>query len=1220
MNSPRPSLPRLRQLLLTPACVFLAASLASAQQSAANATADAKALAKYDKNKNGKLDADELKAKAADEARDAKAPTEKKTGEEDVITLSPFTVDAGGDKGYYASSTLSGTRLNSKVEDLASSITVITKQQLIDTAAVDINDIFKNEANTEGIYQYTEWTQDRGFTVDTVAQNPAGANRVRGATSANIANGNFTSSVPIDAYNVDAVEISRGPNSNIFGLGNAGGTVNVIQAKALASRDITSTTIRVDSYGGFRSTLDINRPIIKDKLAIRGTMLYEEKGYVRKPSYEKTNRYSGALTFRPFKKTTINASYESYHNYNNRPNSVTPRDTLTDWRAAGSPVWDPTRRALDVNGNPTGLAIGGWRFLNGSTYTTVTTGAQGGSATVPGFPTGIQNDSTGFYNRSSLWVDDGNFVFWTQNRGTTTLNSPGSANANLRFAQNAGFYQRSNYYDSNLVFHVLTPLYQQPGVNNKAIYDWTKINFAAPNFGKDKADTYKAELEQWFIDDSMSQRHLLALQVGFFREDLDRYSRNWVGNTDGAPPNINIDINEKLLNGDPNPYFLHPYISTSEVQAFRRPEINETTRATLAYQLDLTKEKTWLRWLGRNRFAGYGEYREMRTVSKNFRYRDQMVDGPYANVTNQSASGAFAHFASRYYIGDSIANGGSVVDYNARWQNYHGVYPLTWYQPDTLSGTTLTPGAKVTENIRIGEAFFSTQNPQKREVRTRGLIWQSFLWNERIIPTYGVRIDHTNSVLGDNIGGDSIRDPITGLSIPRFSFKENRAPINNDGRTTSKGIVVKVFPWLSLHYNTSDNFLPEESAYSINQQLLPNPTGKGKDYGFTLTYKDKLSFKYNRYDTFQKDSRNGSTGVLATRPLRLDFDTNTGSGDAQDLEDAAIGWTVQLKYGAGAIWSPTYGSGNTVNGALSDINGALVLAGTATGAPTLVSLSKTEAQAVIQEAYAKFMGPGIDTAYVDWVRTSGVTLSDINNISSKGDEIEINYNPTKFWTLKANITRQNAVDTAISATIGDYIAKRQAWWQSLTIPTTTLPGGGQLNGAGQNWFLFGSGLNNSIPRDFYITNIDGVYTFAVDNSGKRRPQTREWRVNTTTNYRLAGITENRWLKNVSVGGSVRWEDKAIIGYRGKPAGIDGIQRYRDTEQPLFDKARYYFDAKASYAFRAFSGRVRGTLQLNVNNVFENGRLQAVAVNPDGTAWNFRIIDPRQFILQATFDL
>lgn len=39
----------------------------------------------------------------------------------------------------------------------------------------------------------------------------------------------------------------------------------------------------------------------------------------------------------------------------------------------------------------------------------------------------------------------------------------------------------------------------------------------------------------------------------------------------------------------------------------------------------------------------------------------------------------------------------------------------------------------------------------------------------------------------------------------------------------------------------------------------------------------------------------------------------------------------------------------------------------------------------------------------------------------------------------------------------------------------------------------------------------------------------------------------------------------------------------------------------------------------IRNAFEGGLLQTVGVNPDGSGYNFRIIDPRQFILTATFD-
>jgi len=45
-----------------------------------------------------------------------------------------------------------------------------------------------------------------------------------------------------------------------------------------------------------------------------------------------------------------------------------------------------------------------------------------------------------------------------------------------------------------------------------------------------------------------------------------------------------------------------------------------------------------------------------------------------------------------------------------------------------------------------------------------------------------------------------------------------------------------------------------------------------------------------------------------------------------------------------------------------------------------------------------------------------------------------------------------------------------------------------------------------------------------------------------------------------------------------------------------------------------------TLQLNVRNLQEGGRLQAISAYPNGRPGAFRIVDPRQFILTATFDL
>src|SRR5688572_15007988 len=99
-----------------------------------------------------------VSAVAASIAQETTPPRPPAPGDESVVVLSPFTVDASQDKGYFAENTLAGSRLNTNISDLGASISVVTKQQMEDTASVDINDVFRYEINTEGSSTYTPST------------------------------------------------------------------------------------------------------------------------------------------------------------------------------------------------------------------------------------------------------------------------------------------------------------------------------------------------------------------------------------------------------------------------------------------------------------------------------------------------------------------------------------------------------------------------------------------------------------------------------------------------------------------------------------------------------------------------------------------------------------------------------------------------------------------------------------------------------------------------------------------------------------------------------------------------------------------------------------------------------------------------------------------------------------------------------------------------------
>jgi hypothetical protein len=234
-------------------------------------------------------------------------------------------------------------------------------------------------------------------------------------------------------------------------------------------------------------------------------------------------------------------------------------------------------------------------------------------------------------------------------------------------------------------------------------------------------------------------------------------------------------------------------------------------------------------------------------------------------------------------------------------------------------------------------------------------------------------------------------------------------------------------------------------------------------------------------------------------------------------------------------------------------------------------------------------------------------VAETQDATAKGLEFELNYNPNSYWTTKFNLTRNESIDSKLAPGVSQWIEERLPVWQSIIDPEI-----------GRPWFTERYNNTNS-PSQYLQANVVSQLNIAKANEGKSRPQIRKYRANLSSSYRLAGITDHRILKQFTVGGAVRWEDKGAIGYYGVqqlPAVITEL----DPRRPIYDKSRAYFDGFVAYRTRLFSNRVGTTFQLNVRNIQEDGRLQPISAYPDGTPNGFRIIDPRQFIFTATFDL
>lgn len=1084
------------------------------------------------------------------------------------VQLSPFEVVADT-KGYFSGNTISGTRINSKLEDLGAAITVITKEQMADFAMLDLNDVFLYATSTEGTGDYTDFAvNNNGQVADNVQNNPRSANRMRGIGSANLSLGNIGLSglTPVDPLNIDGIEISRGPNANVFGLGSPGGTLNMLPASANLSRNRTSTGARADSVGGYRFELDANRVLLKDLLAFRVSSAFQRDAYERKPSGTETMRYNGMVKFQPFKSTVLSASYSYYRMNGNRPNSIMPRDSVSYWVQQGKPAWDPITQTYTINGTAYGL--------NGpgplATRTPITSDNN--------IPDVFQRTFSG-NDRSYVFIDNGAVALFTPPNANTAA-TPIANNSTQRYlgvSPAAGV--ASGKFTAQPLFSTT------PSLSNKDYYDYSSVNLGAMNRLTDKTIVSYVQLQHLFFN---TPRQALSLQADWLKEDSLRYQRNIYGT--GPSAQLLVDVNSRLLDGSPNPFFGRPYIGLDSPLTQWIPGRSQNYRAQLAYKLDLTREKNALRWLGLHQLTGYDEYRWSWT--RRFSYRDVLVSNAAwvpagtlpaqsGNVTGgpQSSNSRFRGYF-RYYVGDA---NGTNVDYAPSTFGY-GPANYVWSGNATVGATA---GATNSGTIRR-EASLLDQRPTVDSAgggsnsqtinHAKGGVIQSMFLDGRLVTTFGLRDD---SVL-DKRGAEPRLLNADGTD---FNYQSMNAwafgdYATNGGRTKTAGAVVRPFRdlefihrtaraggvggfaasvlnGLSLTYNESDSFIPQGPQQDVFRNLLPNTQGTGKDYGFWLNLDDnKFVLRVNRFETKRIKTRNGDAATIAQRLLRIDVFQN----DAWQLVNNASAWVRQFNPG----FSP----------------------------------------AQVQAEVARQTGLSIEEQNELALPDPGISAT--QDVEARGTEIELNFNPTRFWTFQSSLTETRTINTNVSSATTEWIAHRMPIWTTIRDPRT-------------NTLWWTTAYGNTRPVDAFTNNVDIPLKIILQQQGKANPQVRRYKFKFATNYQLAGITENRWLKNVNVGGAFRWEDKGAIGYYGAqqlPAVITDL----DSNRPVWDKAHYYVDAFVSYRTKLFANKIGATFQLNVRNLGENGRLQPVGAYPDGTPLAYRIVDPAVYIFQVKFDL
>jgi hypothetical protein len=327
-------------------------------------------------------------------AQSSPAPTGPAPGADEVIELSPFTVNSSKDRGYQAENTLAGSRLNTSLRDTPSSVSVFTEKFLEDLGINQIEDLIGYTVGATLAVQDTNAAPNANAAI-------SGERLTRGIDLRGIGSSQgldyFKGITPNDSYRVGRYDESRGPNGILFGIGSAGGLMNQSSILATTNRDSGRISYQLGSGAVTANRWDVraNKVVLPKKLAVAVSAVDQKNSGWRKPDYQDKRRLYGTLTFLPTDRVTLRVSGER----GNELGSRVPYYPLFD----GALAW------LD-NRNAKGIAAVTFVPNNASTATAAQLAVgvvgrnQGLSTAIPGIRrfVYIENDGTLFNSAGTL--------------------------------------------------------------------------------------------------------------------------------------------------------------------------------------------------------------------------------------------------------------------------------------------------------------------------------------------------------------------------------------------------------------------------------------------------------------------------------------------------------------------------------------------------------------------------------------------------------------------------------------------------------------------------------------------------------------------------------------------------------------------------------------------------------------------------------------------------
>ncbi|MBE7538194.1 MAG: hypothetical protein HS122_07265 [Opitutaceae bacterium] len=650
------------------------------------------------------------------------------------------------------------------------------------------------------------------------------------------------------------MEINRGPNATLFGLGSPGGIINS-QLIRPTMKNAASLEFSMDQHGSSRAVLDIDRLVIPGRLAVRIAGLNERQQFEQKFAYERDRRLYAVIHFSPFKNGILHASFEKGAVDANRPRMDAPRDNLTRW-------WSPA--------------------FNKITHSPGTVEFNTINRDLLRAPGEWFEQPAVVYESNGALVPARMMYAWNLLVGVPR--TPGG-NPTLGFQANMVSITKGDQWYPSATARALGikhgSFYSDDVIGDTSIFDWRKNLLDGPN---------KKEWEDFHVA-NISYDHNWTHPLGSFGVEgafsSEVMTRSFFDMFPGGRGyQINIDVNTTLPWGAPNPNFGRPFIASSNTRGTTRSE-QTSERLTTYLELDFARNTKRLQWLGRHNLTGYVNRYDIKernlsgsnSLDLEWTQANRAFVNPASARDDINSSNGLARTA--VYIGPSLAQLSSPTAVNLQ-----GIQ--TELKPETVTGwywdrdkkSFVTREAKVSSALN-DDVFYRTLTAgslSRQVIDSKAVIYQGRpLKQEWIVATIGWRNDRVKDYR--NNGGQDVRDTynFVDLNNPLFRYPDQPGSIFEES-IWSRGFVVHKPPFLrfpkgidfSVHYSKSQNFQPADARIDIYGTPIAPPGGETEDRGFSLELLDgKLQARFNWYTSASNRASLGLSGTLIDVDARI---------------------------------------------------------------------------------------------------------------------------------------------------------------------------------------------------------------------------------------------------------------------------------------------------------------------------------------------------------------